>query len=184
MAQLQLLFQGINLDDQPIHLVRRVVAVLTPVLDLLLDLLSGVNLLGVRANRQPPRGNRAIRIVLGSRGEALTRADTVADQLQWALGCVRGILLTHRARGGIARVGEHLQPLGLALGVHGGEVLDVDEHFAADFHQSRDREFVRAVEGIRDVVEGSCVVGDVLARRTVAAGQREFQLAVDVKEVY
>ena len=184
VAHLQLLFQGIDLDDQPVHLVRRVVPVLTPVLDLLLDFLGGVNLLSVRTDWQSPRGNRAVRIVLGCGGEALARADTVANQLHWALGRVGGILLPHRARGGIARVGEHLQPLGLALGVHGGEVLDVDEHLAADFHQSRYGEFVRAVEGIRDVVEGPRVVGDVLARRTVAAGKRELQLAVDVEEVY
>ena len=40
------------------------------------------------------------------------------------------------------------------------------------------------MESVRDIVEGSCVVSDVLARRTIAAGQRKLQLALDIQQIY
>ena len=156
-----------------------IVAVLAPVLDLLKHLLRAVHLLGIGAHGQSPGLNGFVGLVLAGHVKALTRTDAMADQPQWTLGRVLRVLLPHRTSRCVTGVREHLQPLRLALRIHRGEILHRDKHLAANFHQL----WVIAFELIGDIAQRACIMGDVLTRGAIAAGQRQFQIAVDVQQV-
>ena len=116
--------------------------------------------------------------MLAGHVKALARTDAMADQPQWTLGCVLRVLLPHCTSRCIAGVGEHLQPLRLALRIHRGEILHRDKHLTTDFHQFG----IVAFELIGDIAQRARIMGDVLTRGAIAAGQRQFKLAVDIQQ--
>ena len=178
-AQGALLGHGIHLDHQAVHLVDGVVSVLAPVVDRLDDLIGGLGPARVLADRQAPLGEFLVGLVLAFRGEALARADAVANHAELSLLDVLRVLLPQPTSRGVARVGKRLAAFLLAQLVELREVLGADEHLTADLQERRGV----ASELLRDVLDHTGVGGDVLAGCAVAAGGRAGQLAVFVNEV-
>src|SRR6185437_16315369 len=83
-----------------------------------------------------------------------------------ALGHLARVHHAHRAGGGVAGVGEGLEPLGLALGVQRVVVAPVDDDLAAQ----GDLALVGDAQG--NAADGADVLGDVLADLSVAASAR------------
>ena len=92
-----------------------------------------------------------------------------------------GVLLAQRAGRGVARVGVGRLPRRDELGVELLERLDGEEHLTADLDPGR---VVAALELVRDALDRLDVVGHVLPRAPVAAGERAGEPALLVEEVH
>ena len=157
----------------------RVIAVLAPVLDRLDYVLSGFRLTRVLADRQPPLSQLQIRLVLRLRVKTLARADAVADHAKLALLHILRVLLTQATCRRVARVSKRLTAFLLAQLIELREVLGTDKHLAAHLQESRGVAFKR----VRDVLDHSCVGGDVFARHTVATRGSTGELTVFIHKV-
>jgi hypothetical protein len=95
--------------------------------------------------------------------------ELVEDDAEVSLRDLTRVEHPHRAGGGVAGVGERLEPFGLALDIDRLEVLAKEEHFAAE----GDAPFVGDAEG--HATKHAEVDRDVLSRLAVAACAREHE---------
>ena len=190
-AELALYRDLIDLDDDAVQLVLGTLPVVAPVRHVLLDLLEGVQHLGVGGDRQPPPGEHLVGLALAGDVEALAGPDAVDDHPQRTRCGDPWVLLSQRPRGRVARVGEgRLAGLHLA-GVQLGELLQRQEDLSAHLHQRRDVDggggVVPQVRGtlqpMGDALDGAHVQRDVLTGAAVPACRGPHQDAVLVGEV-
>ena len=189
VAQARLQGQVVDLDDDAVERMLYVVAVFAVVLDHVGDFSEAPDDAVVRRDGDAPlpveaiglRLRRQLRSTVGERRRSpLDEPEAMGVEAEAALGRDARILLTQRAGGRVARVGERGLAFGLAARVEGGEVVEAHEHFAAHFHQMRD-----AIAGqLRgDGRDRADIEGDVLADDAVAARQALNEHAIAVNEV-
>jgi len=127
--------QVVDLDDDAVDLVFKIMAFFSKLSNTLFDSLSARQHAGVGRDGQAPVAQLLVPAHLGGRlGEVLPgldEADAVGDHREGAFGGLGGIFLAQGAGGGVARVDEGLFP-GLDAGlVEGCEVGDREVDFAA-----------------------------------------------------
>jgi hypothetical protein len=108
----------------------------------------------------------------------LDPAQPVHVDIQRAAGGDPRVKLAHRARGGVARVGEERQPLAGPVLVQLLEALAGQEHLAADLEPGREI----APKGERNAPDGPQVLRDVLAAVAVPARGAGDKLAALVNQ--
>lgn len=170
----------VDLDDDPVDLVRAVVPVLPVVGHELLnrgDVGQDAHLVG---RRQPPGAEGGIPLALALDVEAAARADAVHEHAQRAGGRDLGVLLAQGARGGVAWVGERRLARLDEARVEVGERRRREEHLAADLDEVG---HVVARQTLGDALDGAHVVGDVLAGAAVTAGQGTHEAPLLVEQV-
>ena len=170
----------VDLDDHPVQLVLDAVPLLPEPRDVGLDVRDRVEHLVVRRDRQAPLAEEVVRLRLPGQLESLAVADAVNQHVQRPRRGDARVLLSQRPGGAVARVGERCPPCRDERGVELLETLHGEEHLAADLDLGR---VTGPAQPVRDALDGLDVVGDVLARTPVTAGQGPGQPAVLVEQV-
>ncbi len=180
-AQLALERDLVDLDDDAVDLVGAVVPVLPVVGHELLDLGDLVEHLDLVGRRQAPGPHHLVPLALPLEVEAPPGTDPVDEQLEWPARRDLGVLLPQRPGSRVARVGERRLPRRHERGIEVGEPRGREEDLPADLD-----ELWHAVtaEPLGHSPDGAHVVGDVLARATVATGQRPNEPTLLVEQVH
>ena len=114
-------------------------------------------------------------------GQSLDAPDAVNEDSQRSGGGNSGVELSAGTRGGVAGIGERLFA-GLApLLIETLEVVPLDYHFSANLDKRR-RLHLSPQQAQRDALHGAKVLGDVLARMSVAARRADGQDAAFVNQ--
>ena len=173
--------ERVDLDDDPVDVVLDVVAVLTPVRDVVVDAVEVVDHLVAAADRQSHLLQGGVGGGLARRVEPVAGTDPVQRQGQRSGRGDPRVLLPQRAGRRVARVGERLLALGNQRGIDALEGGVGQEYLTTHLEQRRGS---LPGQPVRDGLDGPQVVGDVLAGDAVAAGRGAHQPAVLVDDVH
>ena len=180
VAQCTLEVEVVDFDDHAVDLVDELMPPGLEAIQVVVDLLHTGEDLGIGTDRQPPGGQLVIGLMLGAQCDALAGSHAVDEHRQRTLSGLGRILLTQRACGGVARVGELLLAGVAEAFIECAELGGGHEDLPADLEFGG---MALAGELVGDLIDGQHIMGDVLTGGAVTAGGRTDQLAAAVEQV-
>ena len=158
-------------------------AVLLPVPHPLLNLRGGGHALGIRRDRESPRLQGLVGIVLRSGLETLACANAVANHVEPTLLDVLRVLHAQPTCRRVAGVGKSGLAVLTSRCVDLLELIRAHVHLAADLHQGGNRILIRASELVRNVRDNARIGSNVLSHTTITTRGGRGKLAVAVDQV-